>query len=734
MLERVLILALLCAVSATNIQEEEEEEVVWPACDTIATDKESSNPNCDPCSPHVYTEFNDPLQTEIFQKYTTALKNYQLRGWIRFMMGTGKVIEDCPLMYSCGSTYPTWLRTQHPAEEDGITEGEMCTHYTNGNCCTYKEDVHVKNCGNYFVYLLTYNKPMSSSYSNTYCIEPEVQPDVCNDAATFSLLEDTTSRGELETSTSTASEPIDIGNDNRWYTFTAGRGTIKRTCPGIHHCGFKYPMWIDGEYPTVDGEIVMRMGHAANSEANVCSITSSQPLYIVKCGDKFYHKLDKVVTYSAFCVDEDYSDLCESAETLSETWRGTTVDKARDHCDTLGLTDFSRWYRIGAYQKKMPDHCVAPNRCGADNGYYVAGNLGHPDPGDGIVGRIFYYSTAASCTSATGAVQGHILNCGDRDEDDYIYKWKSPSGCDKVFCAEENPCSSTVYTKLDDPGRASREYTTATINDINTKHGWYRFTKGEGIMPRSPVLPGHSAATYAGWYDGEYPLETGDEKIGRACFVYNANMCYSERQVTVRNCNSFFVYHLQTTAANCGYTYEQDVCQLETMSLDEEWRLQYNLDAIVVSDSTLTAGWYEVTIGSRELATERTLYKHGGAGKYPGWMEGGHPTEEEGIVERTVYFTTTDVNTQGGNTKVYVRNCGDKYIYYLRPYSANYFYAIAQPLCQEESYKELDQDYRLYSNPSELNELWNNDQHIFKTFTAWYRSRTVTAASPSSPR
>ena len=57
------------------------------------------------------------------------------------------------------------------------------------------------------------------------------------------------------------------------------------------------------------------------------------------------------------------------------------IIQARDHCDAFGLNDFESWYRIGVFNKKMPDHCVAPNKCGGDNGYYVGGNLGHPTPG-----------------------------------------------------------------------------------------------------------------------------------------------------------------------------------------------------------------------------------------------------------------------------------------------------------------------------------------------------------------
>ena len=35
----------------------------------------------------------------------------------------------------------------------------------------------------------------------------------------------------------------------------------------------------------------------------------------------------QVVSYSGFCVEEDYSDLCNNAVELAEEWRGTTVDK-----------------------------------------------------------------------------------------------------------------------------------------------------------------------------------------------------------------------------------------------------------------------------------------------------------------------------------------------------------------------------------------------------------------------
>ena len=204
-------------------------------------------------------------------------------------------------MYSCGAVYPIWLNSEHPGEDDGIVDGEFCAHFTNGNCCTYKRATRIKNCGSYMVYLMTYNSPVSSSYNGAYCVEPEKQPDVCNDSS-FTLKEDTTARGELQTSTSGSHDPIGTDNTNNWFSFAAGKGTIKTTCPGIHHCGWRYPMWMEDKYPTEEGKIVMNMGNCATSTSDICTITNRQPVYIVKCGEKYYHKYTRVCSFLLYHV------------------------------------------------------------------------------------------------------------------------------------------------------------------------------------------------------------------------------------------------------------------------------------------------------------------------------------------------------------------------------------------------------------------------------------------------
>ena len=48
------------------------------------------NPFSAACSPKVYTEYNDIVNTEVYVKPSRRLNNYNVKGWTRFMMGTGR--------------------------------------------------------------------------------------------------------------------------------------------------------------------------------------------------------------------------------------------------------------------------------------------------------------------------------------------------------------------------------------------------------------------------------------------------------------------------------------------------------------------------------------------------------------------------------------------------------------------------------------------------------------------
>ena len=53
-------------------------------------------------------------------------------------------------------------------------------------------------------------------------------------------------------------------------------------------------MYIEEEYPMKDGEVRHVMSYTTNDLNLVCEKRSSMPVFIVKCGDKYYHKVDQV--------------------------------------------------------------------------------------------------------------------------------------------------------------------------------------------------------------------------------------------------------------------------------------------------------------------------------------------------------------------------------------------------------------------------------------------------------
>lgn len=64
--------------------------------------------------------------------------------------------ERCIEPKGCGTDIPLWLKTPHPALEDGIIQAEVCGK-ANGDCCFHKSNpIHVKACdSNRYVYRLS---------------------------------------------------------------------------------------------------------------------------------------------------------------------------------------------------------------------------------------------------------------------------------------------------------------------------------------------------------------------------------------------------------------------------------------------------------------------------------------------------------------------------------------------------------------------------------------------------
>ena len=86
-------------------------------------------------------------------------------GWYRMTGNSGdRIPEKCVPKRRCGTHAPGWLNGTHPKVLDGVVNRRVCYHWSN-NCCLWKNDIKIRNCGGYYVYELT--KPPACSLR--YC-------------------------------------------------------------------------------------------------------------------------------------------------------------------------------------------------------------------------------------------------------------------------------------------------------------------------------------------------------------------------------------------------------------------------------------------------------------------------------------------------------------------------------------------------------------------------------------
>ena len=61
-------------------------------------------------------------------------------------------------------------------------------------------------------------------------------------------------------------------------------------------------MYIEEEYPTEDGEVKHVMSYTTDNANLLCEKRKSMPVFIAKCGEKYYHRVDTVSGSSVFCL------------------------------------------------------------------------------------------------------------------------------------------------------------------------------------------------------------------------------------------------------------------------------------------------------------------------------------------------------------------------------------------------------------------------------------------------
>ena len=83
-----------------------------------------------------------------------------LNGWYRLMYNAGnRMLDTCPSLksgslFQCGADWQGWLNGTQPEENEKEVNRTVCFSRYNNCTCDYSKAIKVRNCGQYYVYLL----------------------------------------------------------------------------------------------------------------------------------------------------------------------------------------------------------------------------------------------------------------------------------------------------------------------------------------------------------------------------------------------------------------------------------------------------------------------------------------------------------------------------------------------------------------------------------------------------
>ncbi|XP_078286253.1 uncharacterized protein LOC144611043 isoform X2 [Rhinoraja longicauda] len=260
-----------------------------------------------------------------------------------------------------------------------------------------------------------------------------------------------------------------------------------------------------------------------------------------------------------------------------------------------------------------------------------------------------------------------------------------------------DPCVN--HTVLDQPWRSSGCHRTwcsgRWMDDRNLKKGWYRFSSYDNVkIPESAVPFYRCSGWRPGWLNGAHPTKQEGEVKREVCFNwfnnnYKLDTCLEHQEITIKNCDSYFVYYLKRTPRSnsvyCADSARSDPCVKHTV-LDQPWRSTGCSNTQCTSgqwksDKLLVEEWYRFNSSGGRKIPETAVPAHHCSGKCPGWLNGSHPRAGDGEVTRMVCFNESggsgDVDTKTGgsglgngcsnNLDIKVKNCSSYFVYQLKP-------------------------------------------------------------------
>ena len=104
------------------------------------------------------------------------------------------------------------------------------------------------------------------------------------------------------------------------------------------------------------------------------------------------------------------------------------------------------------------------------------------------------------------------------------------------------------YGSLNSADRKIAYPTSRYYCDNGIGPGWFRFEGSAGTRMPTSCPPENSCDTSKpGWINGGHPTVADGQVSRTVCFYWNSNCCYWSTNISVRNCGSYYVYHLSGT-------------------------------------------------------------------------------------------------------------------------------------------------------------------------------------------
>ncbi|XP_048026226.1 uncharacterized protein LOC125255221 isoform X3 [Megalobrama amblycephala] len=426
-------------------------------------------------------------------------------------------------------------------------------------------------------------------------------------------------------------------------------------------------------------------------------------------------------------------DPCNNYNELDNYWRGIIIywytnGYVNKHDDTL--VEWDGWYRLfmNGSNAQMPEWCVSYMSCGGFSALWLGDS--HPQLEDGVVTREIYGSHNDQCSHyRSDPIQ--VKACPGNY---YVYKFTRPtlSIPAPVYCAvpvstpSVNPCYN--YTSLDEPWRATDHYNLGMCDSNVEWNGWYRlFYNGQNAqMPESCVNQYMCGTSDPLWLNGSHP-QLEDGVVTRQVCLSSWNGCctYASHPIRIKACpGNYHVYEFVKPifcGAYCVESTNQSIPSASTTTetipsiesitppvittdtitappvdpcynyyvLDDPWRATNNQHSSEKMCDTGVSwnGWYRLFIQGQSVQMPDTCVdQHSCGTDAPLWLNGGHPTVEDGVVTRDVCGHWSNNCCYFQSNPIKVKACpGNYYVYeFVRPNGCYYAYcADVRDPCSE---------------------------------------------------